>query len=199
MSSVHGKIDPLAPSEFSGLFPNTIKADSIEIDASCKHVWQHMVKFEEYDSWNPFTPRVSVARLEMGAAVTMRVEWPRSSQSIFDFPPDIDAQIEYISVLEPGRALAYGGYALHPSFLQFERLQFLEPLGSDSCTYHTFDRFSGLFNPVNNLIFGKRIREGFNLAARGLKRVTESRSRPTTAASGTDGATANRGRHEGEL
>jgi hypothetical protein len=195
-SSVHGHIDALAPDLLPGLFATTIHADSAAIAAPCRKVWRGMVEFSKYGSWNSFTTKVSVEpTLELGAAVTMRVEWPRASPQksyLFDFPPDVPAQTEYVSVLEPGRALAYGGYVLHSSFLQFERVQFLEPADTqEGCTYHTFDRFSGLLNPINSFIFGAKIRAGFNQAAQDLKNAVEGE-----AAGGETGSAPTRSSQE---
>ena len=131
----------------------------IDIDAPIERVWKVLTEFERYPEWNPFTVRV-LARLEMGAAVSMRVNLIGSF---------VQPQTEYITTLDPGRRICWSMKGLPNWLLGATRCQWLEPLSSERTRYASTDRITGILAPIVMFFFGGPMQNGFERAGRALK------------------------------
>ena len=146
---------------------NTVKSDTVEIDAPIELVWAVLVDFNNYDKWNTFCPQLRNAALEVGAAVEMMVDLGHGPQQ----------QVEYITLIEPGRAIAWGMENKPGDPIHAVRTQYLTPLGPLRCSYISIDEFSGEAAAAMLELMGKAVENGFNRCAYDLKKVTEARHR----------------------
>jgi len=135
----------------------------IDIDACIERVWQVLTDFERYPDWNPFTVRVD-ARLEIGAPVRMRVNLIRSF---------VQPQTEYITTHDEGRRVCWSMKGLPSWLIGATRCQWLEPLSGGRTRYASTDRITGILAPIVLIFFGGPMQDGFERAARALKRRAE--------------------------
>ncbi len=141
---------------------DTVSSDEILINAPAEVVWQVLVDFENYGQWNKFCPEIKT-RLEIGAAVEM----------MCDLGHGLQQQVEYMTLIEPNRAIAWGMENKPGDPIHAVRTQRLTPIDEYSCTYISIDEFSG--EAIADMLkgFGKNIEDGFNLCANGLKLQAE--------------------------
>ena len=135
----------------------------IEIDAPIERVWKVLTDFERYPEWNPFTVRVD-ARLELGAAVRMRVNL---------VGPFVQPQTEYITTLEEDRRVCWTLNQLPTRLLSATRCQWLEPLSPERTRYASTDVVTGMLAPLVIGLFGAAMQRGFEHTCRTLKARVE--------------------------
>lgn len=140
-----------------------VYSDKVTIDAPVELVWEILLDFDRYGEWNGFCPQVKNDKLELGAAVDMMV----------DLGGGPSQQVEYISRLEPGKCIAWAMENKPEDPVHAERIQYLEPLDSESCTYQTVDKFSGPMVATMMEQFAGAVEEGFNRCAYDLKARAE--------------------------
>ena len=85
--------------------------------------------------------------------------------------------MEYITLIEPGRAIAWGMENKPGDPIHAVRTQYLTPLGPLRCSYISVDEFSGEAAAAMLELMGKAVENGFNRCAYDLKKVTEARHR----------------------
>ena len=141
-----------------------VESDTVEIEAPVELVWEILLDFTNYEKWNEFCPRVHNDALEPGAAVDMMV----------DLGNGLTRQLEYITLVEPGKTIAWGMENKPGDPIHAVRTQSLTSLGPERCSYVTFDQFSGVAVPDMMKIMAKPVEDGFNKCAYGLKAYAES-------------------------
>lgn len=145
------------------MFNHAVSSDPIDIEAPVEVAWNILVDVDRYGDWNPFTARVDTT-LEVGSPVVLHVD-----MGLFKLK-----QSELIQAVEPPRLLAWGLTMGVRALLFTRREQRLKALSETRCRYDTSDAFSGLLAPLIVLLFGRRIRLGFNNVARALKTRAEA-------------------------
>lgn len=145
---------------------NTVSSDELTIEAPAEVVWSVLVDFPRYHEWNDFCPAIET-ELVLGAQVEMQVDLGHGPQ----------AQVEYMSRIEPNRAIAWAMKNEPGDPVHAERTQTIEPLGPGRCRYLSIDVFSGPAVAPMLKAFGEVIERGFNRAAQGLKAEAELRQR----------------------
>lgn len=133
-----------------------------DIDASPEVVWGHLVAWDRYEVWNPFTPSV-VTGGAVGDPVTLQAV-------LSDRLPPRRTHL-LITRLEPPLALCWGADG---RVLRVERCQTLTDLGGGRTRYRNRETFEGLAGPVVVALMGRLLRRGYRAAAAGLKHVAES-------------------------
>lgn len=120
--------------------PWVAAAPPVTIAAPVSEVWAALVDVGAYGSWNPFTPHVTVPRVELGAPVTLCVLFSNRTERVHvaegqQVPCDT-VQVEYISLLmPPAPESPVAAIAWHqapfgtPLLLQAERVQVVERVG----------------------------------------------------------------------
>jgi hypothetical protein len=137
---------------------------SVEIHASVDTVWRILVDLDNYHTWNRFTPKVETT-LEVGSPVLLHVQMT---------PKKMLKQKEWVRVVKPRSELTWGMTMGHPIFLAARRSQTLTPLDEFTTRYQTVDRMSGILVPLVMLLYGKKIKRGFDAVAEGLRARAES-------------------------
>jgi hypothetical protein len=142
---------------------NTVSSDVVVISAPVELVWDVLVDFDNYGSWNKFCP-VCDAQLTLGTPVKMQV----------DLGFGLQEQTETLCRIDPCEAIAWRmenkpGDAIHAI-----RTQYLNKLAPSSCSYVSVDEFSGEAAPGMMELMAKPVEDGFNLCAYGLKDYCEA-------------------------
>ena len=146
---------------------NTVKSDTVEIEAPVELVWAALIDFKNYGKWNTFCPQVRNEALEIGAAVEMMVDLGHGPQQ----------QVEYITLIDPNRAIAWGMENKPGDPIHAVRTQYLTPLDPGRCSYISVDEFSGEAAASMLELMGKAVETGFNRCAYDLKKYAEARQR----------------------
>lgn len=147
------------------LTENIIASEAIEIDAPVELVWNILVNFDNYGAWNSFCPQVT-AELKLGSPIKMQID--------LGFGPQ--EQVEYICLIEPNKAIAWGMENKEGDPIHAVRTQTLTRLGDSRCSYLSSDEFSGPGVPDMMTFVGKAVEDGFNACARDLKAYAEKQS-----------------------
>jgi len=145
----------------------TVKSDTVEIEAPVELVWAALIDFKNYGKWNTFCPQVRNEALEIGAAVEMMVDLGHGPQQ----------QVEYITLIDPNRAIAWGMENKPGDPIHAVRTQYLTPLDPGRCSYISVDEFSGEAAASMLELMGKAVETGFNRCAYDLKKYAEARQR----------------------
>lgn len=144
---------------------DTVTSDEVVISAPAEVVWDILVDFKNYHQWNRFCPKAD-ATLELGSPIVMKV----------DLGFGLQDQVEYISLIEPNKAIAWGMENKPGDPIHAVRTQILKPLDDHRCTYLSIDDFKGsepeALRKMMELM-AKRVEDGFNLCAKGLKEHAE--------------------------
>lgn len=146
------------------MFTQTLYSDVVTINAPREWVWNILIDTPHYGDWNPFTYRVDTT-LKIGDPVDLYVRMPIRGDRL---------QVEQVTRVEPPGVLAWGMKMGSRILLQAERPQILTAIGPDTCTYQTWDAFSGLLTPLVTALFRHDIVNGFNGVAYALKQKAES-------------------------
>ena len=140
-----------------------VSSDALTINASAELVWQVVVDFEHYPLWNEFCPSIE-ATLEIGSPVTMQV----------DLGSGLQEQVEYITCIEAPAKITWSMENRPGDPVHADRSQVITALDDNSCSYVTYDDFSGEFAATMVEQLGEQVRAGFNLCARNLKARAEA-------------------------
>ncbi len=151
----------------------TVKSEEVLIDAPIELAWEILTDAKRYGQWNPFTPRVETD-FRLGSTVRLEVHlgFLRLEET------------ELLESLEPPNLLAWSQKKLTLgsfSCISARREQRLTELGPNRCSYVSTDFLGGPLSPLVMLLFSRSIRQGFNRAARGLKRYAEEQFRKRKA------------------
>ena len=141
-----------------------IASDEVQISAPAELVWQILVDFDNYGKWNSFCPRIINTALKPGAAVDMMI----------DLGNGLQQQVEYITLVEPNEAIAWGMENKPGDPFHAVRTQKLKALDEESCSYVSIDEFSGDSVAVMIELMGTAVETGFNRCAYDLKHYAEA-------------------------
>ncbi|MEP5569862.1 MAG: SRPBCC domain-containing protein [Halioglobus sp.] len=139
-----------------------VSSEILTIEAPAEVVWQVITDFEHYPLWNEFCPSIETT-LEMGAPVKMQV----------DLGNGLQEQVEYITFIDAPSKITWSMENKEGDPIHADRSQVVTPLTDQSCTYVTYDDFSGEFAATMVEQMGEQVRGGFNLCARNLKARAE--------------------------
>lgn len=140
-----------------------VSSDQVEIDAPAQVVWDILVDLKNYHEWNPFTERVE-STLVLGDKVDLYVRLGKQNK----------IQTEQVREVSPPNTLSWGMTMGLDFLLKALREQKLETVTEDKCVYFSTDAFQGLLTPLVVMLYGEKIRVGFNEMAYALKKRAES-------------------------
>ncbi|HTQ16816.1 SRPBCC domain-containing protein [Mycobacterium sp.] len=147
---------------------------TVEIGASCGVVWDVLTDLDNYHQWNPFCLS-AISTLELGAAVEMVLADYSGVGGTFP-------NTEYVCAFVPERLLSWELRATAESPQAARRDQVLEPIGADSCRYHSTDAFLG--DRAHDIMAetGAWVKRAFDDTARALKQRSEHLQAERTSA-----------------
>ncbi|MGI9275114.1 MAG: SRPBCC domain-containing protein [Endozoicomonas sp.] len=149
---------------------NTVSSDEFIINAPVEVVWDILTNFDDYHKWNKFCPKAD-AKLVLGSPIVMKVELGFGLQD----------QTEYITLIEPCKAIAWGMANQSGDPIHAVRTQTLTKLSDTSCAYISVDDFTGSKDEALKEMmdyFAERVENGFNVCAQGLKEHAEKMAVP---------------------
>jgi len=142
------------------LFHKSYHAE-IEINAAKEKVWSILIDLENYSQWNEFTPQIKTD-WQIGSEVLLTVQMKEGTKPLLQK----EIMIRYNPKSDFSWGLNWG------VFLKAERVQRL--VEKDNLTiYLTTDTISGPLTPIVDLLYGKKIQNGFERVAKGLKAYAE--------------------------
>jgi uncharacterized protein YndB with AHSA1/START domain len=142
-----------------------IQSVTVEIDAPAEFVWSVLLDYPGYPQWNPYTLAVDTT-LAVGSTIDLTLPMPDGSEGTF-------VSREYVRVVDPPRLLRYDTGDTFPGLLGV-RDQLITALGTDRCSYHTFETFTGKYADAVFAAQGAWVKKGFDSVAHALRdRVAE--------------------------
>ena len=138
-----------------------------EIAAPATLVWDVLVDLDKYALWNPLNRRVE-STLRVGDEVKLYISDADLSQAGAVF-------VHRLQVLDPPRHIAWGWTSDGPAEqgVRTRRDQYVEPIGTERCTYYTTDTFMG---PGAAPLFDRyaaQIKSSFDAVAQALRTYAE--------------------------
>lgn len=155
--------EPIIPDE-QHLAPNTAYTECT-IKAPVNVVWDALVDFANYDTWNTFTYDVNMPHFDVGEEFVFTVNLAKWMQR---------KQRERIQVIAPQQVLAWSYPHDQNPWLNATRYQVVVPLDETTTRYQTWETFTGLLVPVIRLTVFNMVQRGFEACARDLKRHCEN-------------------------
>jgi len=145
------------------MFGYTISSDKVDINAPREIVWDILVDLKRYPEWNPFTYRVD-STLRPGDPIDLYVRMPIRGDRL---------QTERVKVVNRPTELSWGMKLGFEFLVTTLREQHIEKVSETSCTYRTWDAFSGLLMPLVMGLFKADVQNGFNNMTYALKARAE--------------------------
>ena len=144
-----------------------IRAD-VEIEASPEAVWDVLMDFDSYPSWNPFVRRLN-GRAEVGSKLTARLEPPTGRGMTFR---------PTVTTLRPREAFGWLGRLGVPGVFDGAHRFELQPLGGGRTRFVQSERFDGLLaGPLKRSIRDRTL-AGFEEMNRALAERARAASSP---------------------
>jgi hypothetical protein len=140
----------------------------VTILAPAHRVWDILVDFPAYGSWNGFIRELS-GPLRLGARLRVVLEQPGSSPMTIR-PTLVEC--------DPGRGFAWRGRLFIPQIFDGLHAFRLEPLGSERCRFVQSERFEGVLVPFLRSMLETKTRAGFERMNLALKARAEATPAP---------------------
>jgi uncharacterized protein YndB with AHSA1/START domain len=143
---------------------HVVTSVTVEIAAPAAFVWDVLVDYPNYPQWNPYTVRVATT-LAVGDPIDLTLPAVDGSGGTF-------VNREYVRVVDPPHHLRYDTAEEMPGIFAV-RDQWITPLGTGRCAYHTTDTISGKYADQVMELTGAWIKAGFDSVANALKARVE--------------------------
>jgi hypothetical protein len=135
----------------------------ILINAPKELVWQILMDRDNYNLWNPFTPKIET-NFEIGTDIILHVNMNPGKKLLL--------QKEQILWVKDNESVAWG--IPGPLPVKTERAQNIIAISPEQTQYITYDKFWGPLVPLVIWLYGKKIQAGFDSVAAGLKTYAEA-------------------------
>jgi hypothetical protein len=135
---------------------------TILIHAPKSLVWNILMDIDNYNKWNPFTPKVET-NFKMGSKIILHVNMTTGKKLL--------QQTEQILWVKEEESVAWGIEAMFP--VRTERAQILTEKSPTETEYHTYDKFWGILVPLVMWMYRDKVQTGFDSVALGLKNYAE--------------------------
>ncbi|MFW7378694.1 MAG: SRPBCC family protein [Oligoflexus sp.] len=139
----------------------TIKTE-ITIQGGKEKVWQVLMDFENYSSWNPLIKKIS-GKAELGEKIYVKLQPPGLSEMVFE---------PTITGFQPGKRFAWLGKLWRKGLFDGEHCFEIEDMGK-AIRFVQYESFSGILVPIILLFAGKQTRQGFEAMNEALKNKVE--------------------------
>jgi len=139
----------------------------IDIRARASRVWDILMDFGAYHSWNPFIRKITGAP-KAGSRLSVVMEPPGGKAMRFT---------PRVLVVRPGREFAWKGRLVLPGIFDGEHHFIIEPAGKNAVHFVQRERFSGVLVPFLWKTLDTKTRKGFVSMNRALKSRAERAER----------------------
>lgn len=143
---------------------NNLIESKITIQAPLEVVWNILSDLDNYHHWNPFTPKIETTR-KIGADVLLHVRLHPNSTKLY-------LQKEQLLRWEEKSGMDWG--IKDAWYAKTIRIQQLSPIDAITTEYYTSDLIEGPITWLIMLLYRKKIQQGFDDVAQGLKQYAES-------------------------
>lgn len=146
----------------------TIQTD-IVIDADISIVWNVLLDFERYPTWNPFIKSIT-GEQSVGNKLTVSIKPPDSNGMTFK---------PKILTIEPNKEFRWKGKLGVTGIFDGEHYFILEPVDKNQTKFIHGEKFSGiLVLLMGNML--EKTKEGFQLMNEAIKKESENRKATAT-------------------
>jgi hypothetical protein len=139
----------------------------IEIRARASRVWEILMDFAAYPSWNPFIKKI-VGQPKAGSRLEVTMEPPGAKP--MRFSPRVLAA-------RPSRELAWKGKVFFPGIFDGEHHFIIEPISTSAVRFVQRERFSGILVTFVWKMLDTKTRKGFVAMNKALKSRAEKPGR----------------------
>ncbi len=139
----------------------------IDIRARASRVWEVLMDFDAYPSWNPFIKKIA-GNTKVGSRLDVTLEAPGAKPMRFR---------PRVRTVKPSRELAWKGKLLMPGIFDGEHRFIIEPTGKNSVHFIQRERFSGILVPFAGTMINTKTRKGFVAMNKALARRAEKTGR----------------------
>ena len=136
----------------------------ITIQAPLEVVWNILSDLDNYHLWNPFTPKVETTQ-QIGTDVFLHVRLNPNSQKLHLQKEQL-LRWEALSGMDWGIKDAW--------YAKTIRIQQLKAIDATTTEYYTSDLIEGPFTWLIMFLYRKKIQQGFDDVAQGLKKQAET-------------------------
>ena len=148
-----------------GIFTTKNINTQINIKATSKVIWEHLVSFDRYPEWNPFIKKIS-GQLSKGSKIAVTIKPP--GKESMDFEPNL---LEVNTTKE----LRWLGRVLLPKLFDGEHYFILESMPDGSTQFTQGENFSGILALILWSSIEKDTRKGFEEMNAALKIRSEAK------------------------
>lgn len=135
----------------------------IDIRAQASRVWEILMEFGAYPSWNPFIRKI-VGEPKPGSHLAVTMEPPGGRPMRFT---------PRVIMVKPNREFAWKGRLFIPGIFDGEHHFAIEPVGKDTVRFTQHERFSGILVPFVWKMLDTKTRKGFTAMNKALKSRAE--------------------------
>lgn len=126
-------------------------ATHIEINASVGAVWNELINFNAYPSWNPFIQYIN-GNLTPGSRLSVSIHPPNKKAMRFN---------PIVQVLEEKKKFVWLGHLIITGIFDGEHSFELIPISENQTHFIHKEKFSGLLVPLVTSMLDKETRQGF--------------------------------------
>jgi len=123
----------------------------IDIRARASHVWEILMEFGAYPSWNPFIKKIAGSPA-VGSRLDVTMEPPGGKS--MRFTPRVRA-------VRPNREFRWKGRLFVPGIFDGEHRFIIEPTGKNTVHFIQREQFSGILMPFVWKMLDTKTRKGF--------------------------------------
>ncbi len=123
----------------------------IDIRARASHVWEILMEFGAYPSWNPFIKKIAGSPA-VGSRLDVTMEPPGGKS--MRFTPRVRA-------VRPNREFRWKGRLFVPGIFDGEHRFIIEPTGKNTVHFIQREQFSGILVPFVWKMLDTKTRKGF--------------------------------------
>lgn len=139
----------------------------IDIRARASHVWEILMEFGAYPSWNPFIRKIA-GKPAVGSRLDVTMEPPGGKPMRF---------APRVLVLRPNREFRWKGRLFMPGLFDGEHRFIIEPTSKNAVHFVQRERFSGILVPFVWKMLDTKTRKGFLAMNKALKSRAEKAGR----------------------
>lgn len=137
----------------------------LDIQAPADKVWDLLMNFEGYNSWNPFIQKIS-GKSSVGSILKIQLNLEGRKPMVIS---------PRVVIYEPQRHFAWQGKLLFRGLFDGEHHFKLQELNASSCRFEHFENFSGILVPVFRKMLNRETRAAFERMNQKLKELAEGR------------------------